>query len=138
MMMCKGSTCLIAGLMNGIQHSPFRLEIITNRFPVEKFPRACIQMQVTRPVDRTTHVKTNNMKNTLLTIAAGVILCGLYSCETDNYVAPGATIQGQIVDPQGVRVQLEQGSSTRIRLEELSWSDNPIPIYLNVKQDGSY
>jgi len=63
----------------------------------------------------------------------------IYSCEKDNYESPDATMQGAILDAGGVPLQLEQGQGTgRIRMEDKSWSDNPIPFYLNFKQDGSY
>ena len=61
------------------------------------------------------------------------------SCKIDNVDAPEATVTGVIADAKGVALQMEQGgSSARIRMEELSWSDNPLPVYLNFKQDGSY
>jgi hypothetical protein len=61
------------------------------------------------------------------------------SCKIDNVDAPEASITGVIADAKGVALQMEQGgSSGRIRMEELSWSDNPLPVYLNFKQDGSY
>jgi len=61
------------------------------------------------------------------------------SCEVDNYDGPNASIHGKILDQNGKAVQFEQGSgSGRIKMEETSWSDNPVPLYFNVKQDGSY
>lgn len=76
------------------------------------------------------------MKHLFYSIA---IILFLASCEKDNYETPAAAIQGQILDEDGNPMQLEQGSSSmRIRMHELSWSDNPVPLYLNVKQDGSY
>ncbi len=61
------------------------------------------------------------------------------SCEIDNYEGPDASIQGTIVDQNGKAVQFEQGQgSGRIKLEETSWSENPVPLYLNIRQDGSY
>ncbi len=62
-----------------------------------------------------------------------------YSCELDNYEAPNHTLKGRILDENGLGLQSEQGaSSARIKLEELSWSESPVPLYLNIKQDGSY
>jgi hypothetical protein len=72
------------------------------------------------------------------------LLFCLNSCKVDNYDGPDAGISGQILDQNGVPLQLEQGSSSmRIKLEELSWQDaNPTasitPQYLNLKQDGSF
>lgn len=64
----------------------------------------------------------------------------LTSCEIDNFEAPGSTIKGVITDAAtGKPLQLEQGlTGTRIYTAELSWSDNPTPYYLAVKQDGTY
>jgi len=63
----------------------------------------------------------------------------MYSCEKDNYETPNAVLQGTVIDAHDVPLQLEQGQGTgRIRMEETSWSDTPIPFYLNLKQDGSY
>lgn len=61
------------------------------------------------------------------------------SCKIDNYDVPSSMLEGQIVNSDGKGLQLEQGStSMRIKMEELSWSETPVPFYLNVKQDGSY
>lgn len=71
-------------------------------------------------------------------------LCILSSCEKDNYQAPEATIQGQILDHNGKLLQTEHGNGNmRIKMEELSWAkgDESIaitPQYLNLKQDGTY
>lgn len=61
------------------------------------------------------------------------------SCEKDNYDAPDATLQGTITTSKGAPYQAEQGQgSIKLRLEELSWSENPLPLYLNIHQDGTY
>lgn len=61
------------------------------------------------------------------------------ACEKDNYDAPNASLQGTLTDPNGVGLQIEPGaSSTRIKMEEISWSSTPIPFYLNFMMDGSY
>ncbi|MRG47534.1 DUF3823 domain-containing protein [Chitinophaga sp. SYP-B3965] len=62
-----------------------------------------------------------------------------YACKKDNYAAPDAALTGIIADAKGAGLQLEQGAgSARMKLDELSWSSNPIPLYLNIKQDGSF
>lgn len=38
----------------------------------------------------------------------------------------------------GKSVQTEQGSGTRIKLLEISWSSNPTPFYISSFQDGTY
>jgi hypothetical protein len=71
------------------------------------------------------------------------VLCA-FSCETDNYDAPDATIQGRILDPAGNPLQTEQGAGNmRIKMDELSWAKGDesiaiLPRYLNMKQDGEY
>ncbi|MGQ8336210.1 DUF3823 domain-containing protein [Sunxiuqinia sp. A32] len=66
------------------------------------------------------------------------IIAGMYSCEIDNFTSPSETLSGQITDMNGVPLQMEQGSgSGRMKIEELRF-ENPIPVYLNFKQDGTY
>ncbi|MCD8166498.1 MAG: DUF3823 domain-containing protein [Bacteroides sp.] len=63
----------------------------------------------------------------------------IFSCEYDNYGAPSETLQGKIIDKAtGLPIQTEQGNGIRMQLDELSWSDNPTPLYFWVKQDGTY
>lgn len=72
----------------------------------------------------------------ILLILISILVC---SCEDDNYSAPSETLQGKIIDKTtGQPIQTEQGSGIRIQLDELSWSDNPTPLYFWVKQDGTY
>jgi hypothetical protein len=57
--------------------------------------------------------------------------------KTDNYPAPSETLTGTITDlSTGEPIQTDNG--IRIRLDEISYSSNPIPQYLNVKQDGTF
>lgn len=73
----------------------------------------------------------------LATVTAG-------SCsKTDNYAAPAETLRGNIIDAgTGENVQSEvsgeNGIGTRIQLLELSWSDNPTPLFLACMQDGTF
>ena len=84
------------------------------------------------------------MKRTLYIMAIGVTLITTASCrKTDNYDGPTETVQGRIIDAgTGQNVQSEvsgdNGSGTRVRLLETSWSSNPTPLYLATKQDGTY
>lgn len=79
------------------------------------------------------------MKNLLLSTLILFITLTFHSCEIDNVEGPDASIEGAILDQNGKPVQFEQGASSgRIKLEETSWSDNPVPLYLNVLQDGKY
>src|SRR5215211_2787906 len=84
------------------------------------------------------------MKRTLYSLLAGAILFATGSCKkTDNYDGPTETLQSRIIDAgSGQNVQSEvsgdNGNGTRIKLLEISWSDNPTPLYLATKQDGTY
>jgi len=84
------------------------------------------------------------MKNIVFAVAAGALLVMGNSCKkTDNYDGPTETLQGHIIDvstKQNVQSEVsgDNGSGTRIRLLEISWSDNPTPLYLATKQDGTY
>lgn len=76
------------------------------------------------------------MKTFLYILLIPALLC---ACRIDNVDAPDSTFEGRLVDAGGVGIQLEQGaSSARLKLEELSWSSTPLPVYLNLKQDGSF
>lgn len=70
----------------------------------------------------------------------GVLLFGFTSCEIDNYDEPAETLMGSLIDATtGQLLQMEQGtSSMRVKLEELSFSDNPTAQYLAVMRDGRY
>lgn len=67
-----------------------------------------------------------------------VFVCQLFACKkTDNYTEPSETLTGNIIDlSTGQPIQTDNG--IRIRLDEISYSANPIPLYLNVKQDGTF
>ena len=84
------------------------------------------------------------MKNIVYTLAIGAALVTASSCsKVDNYDGPTETLQGRIIDAgtnQNVQSEVsgDNGSGTRIRLLETSWSDNPTPLYLATKQDGTY
>jgi hypothetical protein len=68
------------------------------------------------------------------------IIFSVHSCiEQDEYAAPGETLTGSVIDVNtGEPIRTEQGSGIRIRLEETSWSDEPVPTYFWVKQDGTF
>lgn len=84
------------------------------------------------------------MKNILNTLIISAALVTASSCsKVDNYDGPTETLQGRIIDVgNGQNVQSEvsgdNGNGTRIKLLETSWSDNPTPLYLATKQDGTY
>ncbi len=84
------------------------------------------------------------MKNIFLAIAVSTLAIAWSSCKKiDNLEGPTETLQGRIIDAgTGENVQSEvsgdNGNGTRIKLLETSWSDNPTPLYLATKQDGTY
>jgi len=85
------------------------------------------------------------MKNIFSYTILGIALISASACskKLDNYAAPDQTLYGRIIDAgTGENVQSEvsgeNGTGTRIELLELSWSDNPTPLYLATKQDGTY
>lgn len=84
------------------------------------------------------------MKKAIYFIAWSLAVITAASCSKfDNYDGPTETLSGRIIDAgNGQNVQSEvsgdNGSGTRIKLLEISWSDNPTPLYLATKQDGTY
>ncbi|NEU08544.1 DUF3823 domain-containing protein [Flavihumibacter sp. R14] len=66
------------------------------------------------------------------------------SCKkVDNYSPPSETLKGTVIDagtgkPLESEVSGENGTGTRIKMLELSWSDNPTPYYVATMQDGSF
>ena len=80
------------------------------------------------------------MKKILYTLAiCAVALAGSSCSKLDDYGAPSETLSGSVIDAgTGKTVQTEQGSGTRIKLLETSWSDNPTPFYIASMQDGTF
>jgi len=73
----------------------------------------------------------------LYTALAGLFF--LNACaKTDNYDGPNASMQGQVMDKVTKKPFLTGQGEFSIRLLETSWSDNPAPQDLAVRQDGSY
>ena len=63
------------------------------------------------------------------------------SCsKVDNYAPPSSTLTGSTVDEgTGETVQTEiGGGGTRVKLLETSYSANPVPLYFQSKQDGTF
>lgn len=80
------------------------------------------------------------MKKLFYSIALSVLVAAGSSCKkVDNYAAPDVTLKGTVTDAgTGKSLQTEQGSGTRIKLLEISWSSNPTPFYISSFQDGTY
>jgi hypothetical protein len=69
------------------------------------------------------------MKKILYSTLFIMTLISFNACEVDNYVLPGETIKGRVVDAAtGEPVLTDQGSEgTRVRLRELSWKETTVP-----------
>lgn len=81
------------------------------------------------------------MKKIACYLSSLVLLLATNACtDIDNYDAPAETIQGSILDVQtGQPMPTEVGDGgVRLKLLEMSWSDNPTPYYTTVKQEGVY
>lgn len=71
-------------------------------------------------------------------ILALTLLFATSCMETDNYDGPDARVCGKVIDKTtGENIIAEQGGFA-IRVWEKSWSDQPVPQDLQVKQDGTY
>ena len=85
------------------------------------------------------NINLKNMKKIFLNLFFLSTAIFLHSCEIDNYDGPNASLQGVIYDAENKPMQLEQGSGTgRIQMDEISWSETPIPFYYGLKMDGTY
>lgn len=81
------------------------------------------------------------MKKLIYYIGMGLVIFAVSSCgKIDNYPSPKSTLKGSVTDEAtGQTVQTEVGSrGTRIELLETSYSANPVPIYLESTEDGTY
>lgn len=78
------------------------------------------------------------MKSILYSLS-GLALVFLFSCtDIDNYDEPNAEMSGKVVDhATGGNFITGQGEFN-IRIWEKSWSDNPTPQDIPVKQDGTF
>ncbi|MBN9382347.1 MAG: DUF3823 domain-containing protein [Chitinophagaceae bacterium] len=77
--------------------------------------------------------------NKLLYFISIISLSAVSCSKLDNYPMPNAALSGRVIDA-GTKntVQTEIGSGTRVKLEEISWSDNPTPFYFYSMQDGTF
>jgi hypothetical protein len=69
------------------------------------------------------------------------LLAGLcFSCDKlDTYGEPKETLTGAVIDVTTDQpIRTEQPNGYRLRLMELSWSDNPQPLYFWGKADGTF
>lgn len=80
------------------------------------------------------------MKKIIIASIALLFFAIVSSCsKTDTYPAPSETLMGSVIDSvTGQPIRTEQPDGIRIRMLESSWSDNPIPWYFWVKNDGTF
>lgn len=81
-------------------------------------------------------------RNRILCYLLSCVLCGsMFSCaKLDNYDAPKETLKGKVINKETkAPIQTEIGDrGIRMKLMELSWSDNPTPYYFDCMQDGTF
>lgn len=84
-------------------------------------------------------VKYLNMKKVIYSLLIGVSALFVTSCmEVDNFDEPDAHFTGRIIDATtGNNILADQGEN-RIRIWEKSYSLNPAPQDIPVKQDGTF
>lgn len=81
------------------------------------------------------------MKKIFYYTALSLAIAATSACnKVDNYAPPSCTISGSTIDEgTGQTVQTEiGGGGTRVKLLETSYSANPVPIYFQSKQDGTF
>jgi hypothetical protein len=81
------------------------------------------------------------MKKIFYIIAICIVAVAGSSCsKLDNYPDPTETLTGSVIDAgTNKTLQTENGGGgTRIKLLEISWSDNPTPFYISSMQDGTF
>ena len=81
------------------------------------------------------------MKKIFYMIAICIVAVAGSSCsKLDNYPDPTETLTGSVIDAgTNKTLQTENGGGgTRIKLLEISWSDNPTPFYISSMQDGTF
>lgn len=74
----------------------------------------------------------------IVLLSAGMLIAVMSCVKKDNYDGPDASLEGNLID-QGSKnnIQTATGNVT-IRLEQLSWSETPVPQDIPVKMDGTY
>jgi hypothetical protein len=73
-----------------------------------------------------------------LLLGAGILIAGVSCVKKDNYDAPEASFEGNLVDQASKNnIQTATGNVT-IRLEQLNWSGTPAPQDIPVKMDGTF
>ncbi|MCD7978576.1 MAG: DUF3823 domain-containing protein [Tannerellaceae bacterium] len=79
------------------------------------------------------------MKYIQFFFCVSLLVC-IVACEKlDNYDEPAETLTGKVIDQvTGEPLITEQPNGYRIKLSEISWSENPEPEYFWGKADGTF
>lgn len=67
-----------------------------------------------------------------------LILTGSACTKIDNYGEPTASFEGKLIDATTGQNFLTTSQGINVRLEQISWSDNPAPQDIPSKMDGSF
>ena len=79
------------------------------------------------------------MKKIIYTILGAALLIGAASCmKIDNFAGPEAQVSGKIIDKTTGEPMLLDHGVNHIRIWEVSYSLDPTPQDLAIKEDGTY
>lgn len=78
------------------------------------------------------------MKKILYSLSASVLLFCASCTDIDNYDGPNAQMNGNLIDKTTGKNFITGQGEFNIRIWEMSWSDNPSPQDIPVKQDGTF
>lgn len=78
------------------------------------------------------------MRN-IVSVISVLLFISLVSCGMDEFDEPAETLKGAVIDMYtNEPIQTEQPNGYRIKLEDIGWSDTPVPIYFWGKPDGTF
>lgn len=77
--------------------------------------------------------------NRLLNSICVLFMLSLVACGMDDFAEPNETLKGAVIDKfTNEPIQTEQPNGYRIKLEDIGWSDTPVPLYFWGKPDGTF
>lgn len=69
----------------------------------------------------------------------GIAILAMSACKKiDNYPGPNASFEGRLIDKTTGKNFLTSTNSMQIKLEQISWSDTPVPQEIPSKIDGTF
>ena len=74
----------------------------------------------------------------LFSVLSVAMIALLASCTIDNYPGPDATISGNVIDNATGKPIITEPYGFRVKMDETSWSANPVPRYIAGQIDGSF